>query len=311
MGADYSRPSQESGVTRFVLVVTNAGEAAAAREVSAACDLLREHGMTPVFPQEDFDRLVSLGVDSKSDVELRRADHRFEVALVLGGDGSILRAAEELRGESVPILGVNMGHVGFMAEAEREGLDAAITAIAGKDYEVRERMTLEVVVYHEGKEHYRGWAMNEVALEKDAGRMLEVVVEVDRRPISSFGCDGVLITTPTGSTAYAFSAGGPVMWPSVDALLVVPLSAHALFARPMVLAPTSVTAIEVLRRSPAPGAIWCDGRRKFSLEPGSRIEVRRSDLTVQMLVLDDAPFADRLVRKFALPVVGWRGAAEG
>jgi NAD+ kinase len=297
-------------LTRLVLLLTNAETAEAAAVVASACDLLRDHGLTAVLPQEDFDRVQRLGVKAAADVVVRSPGQQLEVALVLGGDGSILRAAEETRGEGVAILGVNLGHVGFLAEAEREDLAETVAAIARRDYEVRERMALEVVVTHNGEERYRGWAMNEVALEKSAERMLEVVLEVDRRPISSFGCDGVLVSTPTGSTAYAFSAGGPVVWPNVEALLVVPLSAHALFARPLVVSAAATTAIEVLKRSPGAGVLWCDGRRTFRLEAGSRVEVRRSETNVSMVVFGDSPFADRLVRKFALPVEGWRGGAS-
>ena len=123
-------------------------------------------------------------------------------------------------------------------------------------------MTLDVRVLVEGKEVYRTWALNEATVEKStAEKMLEAVLEVDGRPLSSFGCDGVIVATPTGSTAYAFSAGGPVVWPSVEAMLLVPLSAHALFARPMVVSPTSLIAVEVLDRSSGSGVLWCDGRK--------------------------------------------------
>ena len=166
----------------------------------------------------------------------------------------------------------------------------------------------EVVVTSQGNETYRSWALNEVTLEKSAReRMLEVVIEVDSRPVSSFGCDGVLVATPTGSTAYAFSVGGPVIWPNVEALMMIPLSAHALFARPLVVGPQTQLAIEVLRRSSGAGVLWCDGRRTFDLPPGSRVEVRQSGEPVPMVVLEDEPFADRIVKKFSLPVTGWRG----
>ncbi len=121
------------------------------------------------------------------------------------------------------------------------------------------------------------WALNEVTVEKAAReRMLEVVIEVDGRPLSTFGCDGVVVSTPTGSTAYSFSAGGPVVWPTLDAILMVPLSAHALFARPLVVPPTSVLAVEVLRRTDGTGVLWCDGRRTFDLAVGARVEVGAS-----------------------------------
>jgi NAD+ kinase len=118
----------------------------------------------------------------------------------------------------------------------------------------------------------------------------------------------VVCATPTGSTAYNFSAGGPVVWPGVEALLMVPISAHALFSRPLVVAPSSTLAVEVLARTEGAGVLWCDGRRTVDLPPGARIEVRRGARPVRFVRLHEAPFTDRLVAKFGLPVQGWRGA---
>jgi NAD+ kinase len=228
--------------------------------------------------------------------------------MVLGGDGTILKAAEIVRESATPLMGINLGHVGFLAESEREGLSHAVARVVAKDYLVKERFTLDVRVLVEGKEVYRTWALNEATVEKSAAeRMLEVVVEIDRRPLSSFGCDGVIMATPTGSTAYAFSAGGPVVWPSVEAMLLVPLSAHALFSRPMVISPRSLLAVEVLDRSAGTGVLWCDGRRTHDLPVGARVEVSRSKKSVRLARLRQGPFTDRLVRKFSLPVSGWRG----
>jgi NAD+ kinase len=172
-------------------------------------------------------------------------------------------------------------------------------------------MTLDVRVYTDGAEVFRTFAVNEASVEKAAReRMLEVIIEVDDRPLSRFGCDGVVCATPTGSTAYNFSAGGPIVWPEVEALLMVPISAHALFARPMVVAPTSVLAVEVLARTEGAGVLWCDGRRAVDLPPGARIEVTRGARPVRLVRLHRAPFTDRLVAKFGLPVEGWRGSSE-
>ena len=234
-----------------------------------------------------------------------------ELVVVVGGDGSILRAAELAHADGAPVLGVNIGHVGFLAEAEVEDVDATIEAIARRHYTTDERLTLDVSVLHDGEVVARTFALNEASVEKAAReRMLEVVLEIDGRPLSRWGCDGVVCATPTGSTAYNFSAGGPVVWPSVEALCVVPLSAHALFARPLVVAPTSVVAVEVLSQSDRPGVLWCDGRRTVDLPPGARIEVRRGARPVRLVRLHEAPFTDRLVAKFGLSVEGWRGAAE-
>ena len=234
-----------------------------------------------------------------------------ELAVVIGGDGTILRAAELTHGTPTPLLGVNLGHVGFLAEAESEDVEKMIEMVVGRHYSSEERLTIDVLVFRDKELVETTWALNEASVEKAARqRMLEVIVEVDGRPLSRFGCDGVVCATPTGSTAYNFSAGGPIVWPGVEALLMVPISAHALFARPLVVAPTSVLAVEVLAQTEGAGVLWCDGRRTVDLPPGARIEVRRGRSPVRLVRLHEAPFTDRLVAKFGLPVEGWRGAAQ-
>ncbi|MBF6049105.1 NAD kinase [Streptomyces sp. NRRL B-1677] len=231
-----------------------------------------------------------------------------ELLVVLGGDGTLLRGAEFARRSGVPMLGVNLGRVGFLAEAERDDLDKVVDRVVTRAYEVEERMTLDVAVLTDGHVVHTDWALNEASVEKAAReRLLEVVTEVDGRPVSRFGGDGVVCATPTGSTAYAFSAGGPVVWPEVEALLMVPISAHALFAKPLVTAPDSVLAVEVQPQTPN-GVLWCDGRRTVELPAGARVEVRRGAVPVRLARLHHASFTDRLVAKFALPVAGWRGA---
>ena len=233
-----------------------------------------------------------------------------ELVLVLGGDGSILRAAELARAAAVPLLGVNLGRVGFLAEAESTDLAHVLDRLLDCDYGVEERMTLDVSVVVGDDVVDKGWALNECSVEKSQReRMLELVVEIDGRPLSRWGCDGVVIATPTGSTAYAFSAGGPVVWPTVEAMMVVPVSAHALFARPLVVAPSSAVAVEVLA-SGTTGVIACDGRRTAALPHGARVEVRRGCDPVLLARMQDRPFTDTLVRKFGLPVEGWRGTVE-
>ena len=290
-----------------VLIVISHADDAAAQEATNACKHLAQRGIACVFDKDDLDHFTALGV-SQPEGSKTYSGEDLDLVMVLGGDGSILRAAEIVNDNPAPILGINLGHVGFMTESERSEIPAVLDAVAAGNFSTSERTTLEVKVWQEGKEVFSSWAINEVAVEKSAReRMLEVVLEIDARPVSSFGCDGVLVSTPTGSTAYAFSAGGPVVWPNVEAFVVVPLSAHALFARPLVIDPESTVAVEVLRRSPGSGVLWCDGRRTFDLGPGARIEVAKRPVPVKMVVLDNAPFADRLVRKFSLPVSGWRG----
>ncbi len=325
--------SQQTGsADRRVLVIAHTGRKDA-REVAAEfCERLHAAGMSlRLLADEAAELGLEIGLEIGREIgrELAgvevvgpRADAAAgcEVVVVIGGDGTILRAAELARECGTPLLGVNLGHVGFLAEAESDDVDSTIDAIVHRRYTSEERLTLDVEVYRdvdnggvdEAKELVcRTWALNEASVEKAAReRMLEVVVEVDGRPLSRWGCDGVVCATPTGSTAYNFSAGGPVVWPGVEALLMVPISAHALFARPLVVAPTSVLAVEVLAGTNGSGVLWCDGRRTVELPPGARIEVRRGGTPVRLVRLHQAPFTDRLVAKFDLPVSGWRGAAE-
>ncbi|AGZ53783.1 NAD kinase [Mycobacterium kansasii] len=230
-----------------------------------------------------------------------------ELVLVLGGDGTFLRAAELARNASIPVLGVNLGRIGFLAEAEAEAIDLVLEHVVARDYRVEDRLTLDVAVRHGGRVIDQGWALNEASLEKGPRLgVLGVVVEIDGRPVSAFGCDGVLVSTPTGSTAYAFSAGGPVLWPDLEAILVVPNNAHALFGRPMVTSPDARIAIEI-EADGHDALVFCDGRREMLIPAGGRLEVTRCDTPVRWARLDSAPFTDRLVTKFQLPVTGWRG----
>ncbi|MGH3911764.1 MAG: NAD kinase, partial [Pseudonocardiaceae bacterium] len=210
----------------------------------------------------------------------------------------------------IPLLGVNLGRIGFLAEAEVDSLDETVKAIVAHDYLVEERMTVDVTATLNGTSLAQTWALNEAIVEKSRPeRILEVVLEVDHRPVSGFGCDGVLCATPTGSTAYAFSAGGPIVWPDVDALVVVPSNAHAMFARPLVVSPDSKVAVETDPDGPS-AVLCCDGRRTFEFPPGARVEVARGAVPIRLVRLHDCPFTDRLVRKFALPVQGWRGPPQ-
>ncbi len=229
-----------------------------------------------------------------------------ELVMVLGGDGTFLRAADLARNAEIPVLGVNLGRIGFLAEAEAEAIDEILDHVVACDYRIEHRMTLDVVVQHEGEVLSRGWALNEASLEKGAHQgVLGVVVAIDGRPVSAFGCDGVLISSPTGSTAYAFSAGGPVVWPDLEAIIVVPNNAHALFARPMVTNPHAVITVDVDPDNPD-AVVVCDGHREAIVPAGGRLQVTQCRTPLKWVRLDSAPFTDRLVRKFQLPVTSWR-----
>lgn len=273
-------------MTRRVLLVRHDGRPAAVRAGDQVAEGLRRHG-----------------IEATDDPGSRDP----ELIVVLGGDGTILRAAELSRGHGIPLIGVNLGHVGFLAEADPDGISEVVRQIAEREYDVERRMTLDVEVRLPDGSIHRDWALNEVSIEKtDRARTIEVALGVDGRGVSSFACDGLVLATPTGSTAYAFSAGGPVVWPDVEALLAVPIAAHALFARPMVVGPSSELAVDIIDRTGHSAQAWCDGRRELPAPAGSRVTVRHGAEPVPLARLAPTPFSGRLVAKFKLPVSGWR-----
>ncbi len=298
-------------MTRRVLLTVHAAREEATTVAKVLAADLRAAGISVCVPDTDVDQLRAAGVGEVEVIEAGEgAAHGCELAVVLGGDGTILRATELCRGTETPVLGVNLGHVGFLAEADVEELEDVVRGVVDRSWTVEERLTLDVQVRVGDQIVATNWAVNEASVEKASReRMLEVVAEVDDRPLSRWGCDGVICATPTGSTAYSFSAGGPVVWPEVQALVMAPISAHALFARPLVVSPDSTLAVEVVGEG-ATGVLWCDGRRAAELPSGARVEVRRGSTPARLARLHTAPFTDRLVRKFDLPVAGWRGAAE-
>jgi NAD+ kinase len=286
-----------------ILMVVHTGRHANRRTAELVAEQFLRAGVAiRALDVEADDFSAGLSIVSADDNAAKGVDLVF----VLGGDGTLLRAAELARPAGVPVLGVNLGRVGFLAEADSDDLDVAVRRVLDGKFHVDERMTLDVVATHDGEEIARTWALNEASVEKSSReRILDVLIEVDGRPVSSFGSDGVLCATPTGSTAYAFSAGGPVIWPDVQAMVVVPSNAHAMFARPLVVSPTSKVALEV---DPGghPAVLFCDGQRTFDLPAGARVEVSAGSEPVRLVRLWDGPFTDRLVKKFGLPVQGWR-----
>jgi NAD+ kinase len=316
---------------RTMLLVVHTGRPEGVHTARLVADRLGAAGVTVrvLAPEAE-----ALGCPGAREVPVsEQAADGTEMVLVIGGDGTLLRAAELARPAETPLLGVNLGHVGFLAETEPDDLSDAVDQVVAGTYRVERRMTIDVAARLDGHALTQTWALNEATVEKAAReRMLDLVTEVDGRPLSRWGCDGVVFATPTGSTAYAFSAGGPVVWPDVEALLLVPISAHALFAGPMVVSPESVLAAEVIGGTGGHGettgaVLWCDGRRMVDLPPGARVEVRRGAQPVLLARLRGgtvpgpigdsamtsesaqvgASFTDRLVAKFGLPVSGWRG----
>jgi NAD+ kinase len=300
---------------RSMLLVVHTGRPEAVRTARVVAQRFRSAGATVRVLKSEADDLGCPDVTVVAPSPY--AAEGAEMVLVIGGDGTLLRAAELARPAGTPLLGVNLGHVGFLAEAEPDGLPDAVDHVLAGRYCVEPRMTIDAAILHNGSVSATAWALNEATVEKAAReRMLDLVTEVDGRPLSRWGCDGVVFATPTGSTAYAFSAGGPVVWPDVEALLLVPISAHALFAGRMVVSPESVLAAEIIGTTGGHGetsgaVLWCDGRRTVDLPPGARVEVRRGAEPVLLARLHGtdigASFTDRLVVKFGLPVTGWRG----
>ena len=288
---------------RTILLVLHPGRDEANETARKVGKVLQDNGIElRVLATEAAD----LGVGTEAVDGDRHAADGCELVLVLGGDGTFLRAAELARNAEIPVLGINLGRIGFLAEAEAEALDSVLEHVVARDYRVENRMALDVVVSLDGVELSRGWALNEASLEKGGHQgVLGVMVSIDGRPVSAFGCDGVLVSSPTGSTAYAFSSGGPVVWPDLEAIIVVPNNAHALFARPMVTNPNAVITVD-LDADNVDAVVLCDGRREAAVPAGARLEVTKCQTPLKWVRLDGAPFTDRLVRKFRLPVTSWR-----
>jgi NAD+ kinase len=280
---------------RNLLVVCNPSRKDA---ISAAIEL--QKSLSPSFEIFTISDVEILGIKKVKINDLPE----IEVAIVLGGDGTTLRAAEVAHLSQVPLLGVNLGHVGFLSEVEESKISDVISAVLNKSYVIDPRITLKYEVSRDGKIVDSGWALNEVTVEREKATMVELFLEIDNRPISRWGCDGLICSTPTGSTAYAFSAGGPILWPEVDALVVLPISAHALFSRPLVISPTSKIVVGI---ESAEAVLSADALRKFPLIAKDKVLVTKNAGIIHLAHLKNTSFSDRLVAKFKLPVEGWRG----
>jgi NAD+ kinase len=277
----------------FVINPSRAEAVTAAKEIS---QILLKQGFTLSTPSD----VSVLGISQVEADAIADA----EVVLVLGGDGTILRGAEIARRQNIPILGINLGHVGFLAEVEKPSLREIAASIVAKEYVTENRMVLKYSVVRNGAVVSTGWALNEVTVERDGTTMVELFVQIDNRPLSRWGCDGLICSTPTGSTAYAFSAGGPVLWPEIDALVLLPISAHALFARPMVVSPSSEIVVEI---ESSDALLSGDSLRKFALKAGDQVQISKDASVIKLAHIKPTLFTDRLVAKFKLPVEGWRG----
>jgi len=288
-----------------VLVIIHNNSVEAENVAAKVCKQLQNIKIEIFALSEDAKVLEKNGV--KVQIFESSKEDSANLALVFGGDGTILRAVEVSRDKKIPILGINLGHVGFLAEAELEHLEDVVKSIIEHSWIEEDRLALEVAVFKDNNKVFSTFALNDVAIEKsEPGHMFDVILEIDSQPVSRLSGDGIICATPTGSTAYAFSAGGPVVWPSVEAICVVPISAHALFAKPLVISTLSKIAIEIPANG-TNGHLTADGRRSFDLFPGMRIEITKSKDYVHLARMEDKSFRQTLVKKFQLPVEGWRG----
>jgi NAD+ kinase len=283
-------------MSRSVIFLVNASRPEALIATKELSQLLLKEGFNLSTPSD----INVLGITQTPIDQLNSA----ELVVVLGGDGTILRGAEVARSQGIPILGINLGHVGFLAEVEKPSLPEIAASIISKGYKTESRMVLNYTVLRNDTEISTGWALNEVTVERDGTTMVELFVQIDDRPLSRWGCDGLICSTPTGSTAYAFSAGGPVLWPEIDALVLLPISAHALFARPMVVSPQSQIVVEI---ESSDALLSADALRKLPLRAGDRVAIIKDDSVIKLAHVKPTLFTDRLVAKFKLPVEGWRG----
>lgn len=224
-----------------------------------------------------------------------------DLVLVLGGDGTFLRAAYLARDEGVPLLGVNLGRLGFLADVEERDLAAAVPRIAAGSWSVEERMTLAVEVRDaDGAAVERGWALNEASVERTMPQRLIVLdVQIGGTHFARVPADALVLATPTGSTAYAFSAGGPVLSPLVDAILLTPVAPHSLFDRTIVVDPSERLSVRPLTGDNA-CVVSLDGRESLPVPPGGSVEVSRGEAPVLLAHLGPVDFYARVRDKFHL-----------
>lgn len=257
---------------------------------------LEAAGATPVLPDADA---AALGCPQYGrPAELLGEGLAFAVSL--GGDGTMLRAVDLVSAGDVPVMGVNLGRLGFLAEVEPPGLaDALARALAG-DVTISERMLLEVVVARAGGGESHWLALNEAVLEKThSGRLVRVGVAVNGAYFATYAADGVIVATPTGSTAYSFSARGPIISPSHRCLLVTPVSPHMLFDRALVLGPAETLDLEVVGEREVDLVV--DGREVCALVPGDVVRCTAAERSAKIMGLGARDFHQLLKAKFGLP----------
>lgn len=235
-----------------------------------------------------------------ADVELKQIGEELQTADILvcfGGDGTILHAARDASPKNIPILGINLGSVGFMAELEQHEL-SLLSRLAEKKYHLERRMMLDVSVRREGKKVFHETALNDAVIVKGAvARMLDLEVTGDRVTISTFSGDGVVVATPTGSTAYCMAAGGPIVEPTSENTIMAPICAHSLHAKPFVLDSRRTVGIRITPGSRKTAYLSVDGGRSFKIQPGDWVECRKSNQYTQLIRLTGRTFYEQINKK--------------
>ncbi|MCA1832041.1 MAG: NAD(+)/NADH kinase [Actinomycetota bacterium] len=278
-----------------VALFLHATRAIAAQLGRSLATELSSHGIEVVALPEDAGRLGAPVVATPA-----AGLSGTELALVLGGDGTMLRAAALFHESGTALLGVNLGRLGFLTQLERDEVSGALEKILADGFEVEERMTLEGEVFTAGEVIERLWALNDIIVEKlSPGRMIKLGVAINSVPFTSFGADGLIVATPTGSTAYSFSAHGPVISPSLDCMVLTPVSAHMLFDRSIVVRPDETIEITVL---PDPDAVSLilDGRKGIELAAGAMVRIRAGKTRVRLARVSEPPFWTLVRTKFGL-----------
>jgi NAD+ kinase len=232
-----------------------------------------------VVVERETGRIVA---DGAAVVELGALPSRVELIVVLGGDGTLLSVARVVHGHDVPILGVNLGGLGFLTATTLEAMYPTLEAVLRGDFAAEERMALAVSLERAGETLAEYHVVNDVVVAKGGqGRLLDLEVSVDGQTASAYRADGLIIATPTGSTAYNLSAAGPILFPTMDAVVLTPVASHALTNRPIVLPATARVDVTLLRDAPA--ALWLDGQPGLAVTRKDVVRVQRSGGRVRLI----------------------------
>jgi NAD+ kinase len=220
--------------------------------------------------------------------------------LVFGGDGTLLRAARDFREQGLPFLGINKGTMGYLTEVDGDHMEEALARLVEDDVTVKQRMMLQGQIKRGGRSLYEDGALNEIAIGSRGLTVLDFKVYVDGKYLATYRADGMVVATPTGSTGYSLSAGGPVVNPEAALLVLTPVSPHSLISRSIVLGPESSVELEILEhpsRQDAQGCISFDGDEIMELQPGDRIFICRSQQTTGIITCSKESFLETLRMK--------------